>query len=644
MLVVVALVPIVGGLGLWAAGRRWSRSQIGGGSAVVLAATAAAAAWAPAVTASTEISWGGELGLVLVTDGPVVAMVTLVLGISAAVIAYAVAHEDGAGLARLAGLLIGFAGAMVLLVLAGDLLTLMVGFELTAVASWGLIAHDWRDRDAGPSAAHAFNATRIAALGVLTAAGAAVAGVGSLRFDALGGLTGWPAHLFAAGMLVAAAAKSAQVPFSPWLFSAMAGPTPASALLHSATMVAAGVWALIRLADPLGAVGWFGPTAMALGLFTALSGGVVAAVQPRAKRLLAASTSAQYGLMTAAVGAGVAGAAMLHLLGHAVVKALLFLTAGVALSATGSPRLADHRLWRLRGVAIGAWVGALGLAAVPPLGAAFSKEQVVAALGHASPFWAVLGAAAGGLSALYAVRFAAEGFGPDRRDDDRRVSDASLGHRPGPVEVAVIAALAAVAVLSGVWWLLPHRTVERLVGLDLAEGPLWEVALSLVLVALGAWAASGAGRRRRLHRLGIGGSGESFVADWLGLPGMVRRGIVDPGLAVAAAAARVDTGVVDAGVDMTARIGQALGRWWGRLVDVGVDDVVELTARLTALSGRGSALLDAAGVDGAVERIAAGVGRAGRDARRGHTGLAHHYYALMAAGLGVTVLLLLLLR
>ncbi|MGY8822312.1 MAG: proton-conducting transporter transmembrane domain-containing protein, partial [Pseudomonadales bacterium] len=147
-------------------------------------------------------------------------------------------------------------------------------------------------------------------------------------------------------ILLACAAKSAQLPFSPWLFAAMSGPTPVSALLHAATMVAAGVYLLIRLHQTLDAVAWFAPLAIGLGLATALAGGVVASLQGHAKKLLAASTSSHYGLMWLAVGAGYPGAALLHFVTHAFFKAGLFLAAGIAEHHVGSYSLGDMRLGR----------------------------------------------------------------------------------------------------------------------------------------------------------------------------------------------------------------------------------------------------------------------------------------------------------
>ena len=124
------------------------------------------------------------------------------------------------------------------------------------------------------------------------------------------------------GLLLAAASKSGQIPFAPWLFRAMSGPISVSALLHAATMVAAGAFILLRLEPFLASMPGLPGAIIAVGAATALSGGIVALLQTHAKRLLAASTSAQYGLMFVAVGAGYPGVAFLHLVAHAAFKAL----------------------------------------------------------------------------------------------------------------------------------------------------------------------------------------------------------------------------------------------------------------------------------------------------------------------------------
>ncbi len=322
------------------------------------------------------------------------------------VLLFAAMHEARRGLARMVALLVFFVGAMQLLVIADDLLTLLIGWELVGACSWALIGHEWRDPENMRGATLAFLVTRFGDLGLFLAAMTAFAATGSFAFTALTQLDGPALALIAVGLLLAAAAKSAQLPFSFWLFRAMAGPSSASALLHSATMVAAGAYLLARLHPLLAGVGWFGPATLAIGLATALAGGLVAVLQAHLKKLLAASTSAHYGLMFVAVGAGYPGVAILHLLTHAFFKSLLFLSAGVAATASGHHLLARMGLGRaLPAAAVLTACGSLALAGVPPLGGAWSKELIGAAAGHAGAWLAAGVLLAGALSACYALRW-----------------------------------------------------------------------------------------------------------------------------------------------------------------------------------------------------------------------------------------------
>ena len=159
---------------------------------------------------------------------------------------------------------------------------LLVAWELVGVMSWMLIGHHWRDARPPAAARTAFITTRDrGVLGLYVAAGVLFASTGSFRFEAITALDRPSADLVALGLLLAAAAKSAQVPFAQWLFAAMAGPTPVSALLHSATLVAAGAYLLIVTTPLLGAVPWFLPAIALVGLLTAFAGGAVAALHQR---------------------------------------------------------------------------------------------------------------------------------------------------------------------------------------------------------------------------------------------------------------------------------------------------------------------------------------------------------------------------
>lgn len=584
---------------------------------VVLAATLIVALRSAVQGAAADWPWWGPyLRPGLAVNGLSRVMVVLVPTIAMPVVLYAASSmRADIGLPRLLALLVVFVGAMELLVAAADLLTLIVGWELVGACSWALIAYEWRDPDRVRAARDAFITTRAGDLGLYLAAAAAVAATGSVRFDALAGAHGIALDVIAAGVLLAAAAKSAQLPFSPWLFAAMAGPVPASALLHSATMVAAGAYALARLAPALAPAGWFLPAVAGLGIATALAGGVVASLQSDLKKALAASTSAQYGLMLAAIGAGFPSAAGVHLVTHAAFKALLFLAAGLVLDAAGTGDLAALSRRRLgaalpRVAALFA-VGTLALAGVPPLGGAYSKEQVLAAAARAGTWLAPGVLAASLLSAFYAWRLQLLAFGNRHSAGDPDGARREVS-RPSRAELAGPAALALLSLLAGLLW-LPGvaRLATRVMGGPLPRGAPWVLAASLATIALAAAACWGLRRRGALFAVGLPEPVRERAAAWLGLPSAARRLVVTPVLILARSLARVDDRVVDAGVRGAARVGVFVARvfaWWAER-----------------------------GIDRAPEGLARAVGTAGRAVRRLQTGLVQQYYVLLAIGTLVAI-------
>src|SRR5690606_16727815 len=239
-------------------------------------------------------------------------------------------------------------------------------------------------------------------------AGAALASgqVGSLALDELADATGAWSAVITAGVIVAAFGKSAQLPFSFWLSRAMQGPSPVSALLHSATMVVAGAYLLLRLEPLLAQSGWGGPVVAWTGAVTAVVLGLVAVAQTDLKQLLAASTCAQIGFMVLAAGAGGVAAGSAQLVAHALTKSLLFLTAGAWLMALGTKHLPDLTGVARRYPVVGTTftVGAVTLAGLPPLSLWATKDQVLTATVPSAPALYLVGLAAAALSAAYAMR------------------------------------------------------------------------------------------------------------------------------------------------------------------------------------------------------------------------------------------------
>lgn len=631
------LLPVIGAVAVLAVANR--RSWLGPVALAGLGAGLVASVGAVLVGGSAKWGWGATLSLTLQPEGAGRVMAVLVPTVAVPVVAFAASSlRHDPGLAKLLTLLLGFVAAMELLVLAGDFLTLLVGWELVGAASWALIGHDWRQPDAPVSAKEAFVTTRLGDLGLYVAAGAAVAGSGSLAFaDLSAASSGWLA-VVAGGVVLAAAAKSAQVPFSPWLFSAMAGPTPVSALLHSATMVAAGAYLLIRLQPVLSPVPWFGPLVVGLGLTTALAGGLVALAQTDLKRALAGSTSAQYGLMLVATGAGYTAAGLGQLTAHAFFKALLFLGAGVALHAAGTLDLGRLRLGsKLPRVAAIYGVGTAALAAVPPLGGAFTKETVLAAAFEAGTWTGAGVIVAGALSAAYASRLHLLAYGPG--------PSATLREAPSRMEVRALALLALASLGLGLLWLPGgSRILEVLADGAAPEGKAWELAVSVggLIVAFGVvWALW---RRDRLVGAGMWEPMRRFIGGWWGLPFLARRIVVDPILGFADWASGSDRSLVDGLVSGVAGAGLACSEWLRRraerLVDWLVEGVGGSTLRSAALSRR----FDDDGVDAAVEGLAVSIGWAGDQSTKTQTGMTHHYYALLAAGAVLAILVAALWR
>ncbi|MFG1841202.1 NADH-quinone oxidoreductase subunit L [Micromonospora sp. NPDC049175] len=274
-----------------------------------------------------------------------------------------------------------FTGAMLLVVVAGDLIMLLVGWEVMGLCSYLLIAHDRRLPGAPAAAMKAFLVTRVGDVGFLL--GIALLGVstGSFRIADVLAHDHSTATLTAAGLLLLAgvAGKSAQFPLHTWLPDAMAGPTPISALIHAATMVAAGVYAVTRLYPIFTAAPVTLTVLGVLGAITLLLGALAATAQDDIKRVLAWSTVSQLGYMTGALAVGSPAAALFHLLTHAAFKALLFLAAGAVIHAVGTTLMSEMGGLR-RGMPVTFWctvVGLGALAGVPPLAGFWSKDGVL---------------------------------------------------------------------------------------------------------------------------------------------------------------------------------------------------------------------------------------------------------------------------
>ncbi len=548
--------------------------------------------------------------------------------------------DSGTNRPRLLGLLLLFAAGMHTTVLSSSLPALVVGWEVMGAASGLLVASAWRDASRVGAGTTAFLTTRAADLGLFIAAGAALAG-GSLSLSGLSELESPYGAIVAVGLLVAAIGKSAQLPLSGWLSRAMLGPTPVSALLHSATMVAAGGYLLLRVEPLLAAYPAVAQAAVVIGLATGVVLGLVAVGQSDVKQLLAASTCAQVSVVVVAAGLGAVGGGAAHLVAHAGVKAALFLAAGLWLTRTGSRQLRD-----LRGVArahpglgVAATLAALVLAGLPPLPLWVTKDLVVsgasAGVGDYGPAVVAVLLVVTLLSGAYGGRLVAVIWA--------RPLETSPSSGPSPraqassrLATGVVTAL-AVLTLPAVLLLVP--TVEEWWGELLGYvGPapaLALAALSGVAATIGALAAAALGDRapgRALARLTEG---------WFGLPAALDR-LGSVALPVARVLDRLDA-VGHRGV--VARAGPTVRSLAGRAAsadDLAHGSLVLGSAASVHRVGVTSARFDVRQVHGVVLRVAGAGRRLGTEARRPQTGLLHQYYFQLAAGAGVLLVLLLL--
>ncbi len=402
--------------------------------------------WAPAL----------DLRLDLALDGIGALYGLLATGIGAVVFAYGAAYlpwhlaHDGRPRTeahRFWPWMVIFMGSMAGLACARDLILLFVFFDLTAVASYFLIGFDRNQREARGAALMALLVTGVSAVALLIAAVLLHAEYGTFSLPELFERANGGGTVTAAGLLIALAAlaKSAQVPLHFWLPRAMAAPTPVSAYLHSAAMVAAGVLVLGRVHPLLAQSDLVLDVLLVVGFVSIAVGGVLALVQDELKQILAHSTISQYGyvvVMYGIGGAAGAGGAALYVVAHAIAKSALFMTAGAVTVATDETRLS--RLGglgrRMPVLAVASGVAAATLAALP-LTLGFFKDELFfdAAIG-AGPLVQVLAVGAAALTFAYIGRFWLGLFTGSAGAAPRRID---------PLLVGPIVLLAATAVLGG---------------------------------------------------------------------------------------------------------------------------------------------------------------------------------------------------
>lgn len=382
------------------------------------------------------------------------AMAFMVTGVGALIHIYSLGYmgTDEGKSRYFAGLSL-FMFAMLGIVLANNFVMMFIFWELVGVSSYLLIGH-WFERPAAAEAAKkAFITNRIGDFGFMLGILMVWTATGSLVFtDIPSGMAKFTAHsgyLTAAALLVfcGAAGKSAQFPLHVWLPDAMEGPTPVSALIHAATMVAAGVYMLVRVgflidasADALRVIAW-------IGTITAVLAALMATQQNDIKRILAYSTLSQLGYMVMAVGLASGQAAMFHLFTHAAFKALLFLGSGSIIYILHH----EQDIWRMGGLAkrlpitfLTFLVGTLALIGFPGFSGFFSKDAILAlAYEHNRPIFA-LAVFTALLTAFYMTRLVVVAFFGTARSPD-----AARGAESPPVMTLPLIVLSVPAAIGG---------------------------------------------------------------------------------------------------------------------------------------------------------------------------------------------------
>jgi NADH-quinone oxidoreductase subunit L len=380
-------------------------------------------------------------------------MLVLVTGIGALIHIYSLGYmREDSGKSRYFAALSFFMFSMLGIVVANNFVMMFIFWELVGFSSYLLIGHWFERETAAEAAKKAFLTNRLGDFGFMLGIMMAWVATGTVVFsemnEEIGRITSYPGFLTISALLIfcGAVGKSAQFPLHVWLPDAMEGPTPISALIHAATMVAAGVYMLVRVsfliqasAEALWVIAW-------IGTITAVMSALIATQQNDIKRILAYSTLSQLGYMIMAVGLASGQAAMFHLFTHAFFKALLFLCAGAIIVMLHH----EQNIWKMGGLAgrlgitfLTFLVGTLALIGFPPFSGFFSKDAILllAYEKDRAIFWLALFTAF--LTAFYMVRLVVVVFFGKPRSDQARAGREAPWVMIGPLILLAVPAFAS---------------------------------------------------------------------------------------------------------------------------------------------------------------------------------------------------------
>ncbi len=417
---------------------------------------------------------GFSAGISLYLDSFSLVMIVVITFVAFFIHIYSTAYMAGDdGYARVFAYMHLFVSSMLILVLAGNLLLLFLGWEGVGLCSYLLIGFWYKDPANARAAIKAFVVTRVGDAAMLVGMLLLFVSLGTLDIQQLlkHAVSQWvPGSTLpvvaAALILGGAVGKSAQLPLQTWLPDAMAGPTPVSALIHAATMVTAGVYLIARMREIFQLAPAIQTVVVIVGLATLLLAGFSAITQRDIKRVIAYSTMSQIGYMFLALGLGAWAAGILHFVTHAFFKSLLFLAAGVVIVRMNH----EQDLFKMGGlrkhVPVAFWtflIGSLSMTAVPPLIAGFDSKDWILYWAWSSPnggplVWglALFGAF---LTGVYSFRLIVLAFGGSEREVPEH------GHRIGAAFIVTLIVLVVPAALIGL-----VQTPDLLFGINLFAG------------------------------------------------------------------------------------------------------------------------------------------------------------------------------